>query len=139
MSPTDRLILELSLQAFSVSEIAEQSGETQAYVRRFIGSAEAQAEFEQVAAEQTLRMRNLYEKSVDAIRDALDSKNDSVRLNAAKEWHKITGRYGTEASTAMSAEDLARALLEQWKVQQVESQAVVVSVPALIEVKQNVT
>ena len=135
MSPSDRMILELSLQSCSIAEIANQTGASATYIRRLLGSPEAQAEFDQVAAEQTLRMRNLYEKSVDAIRDALESKNDTVRLNAAKEWHKITGRYGTEQTQAMSAEDLAKALLEQWKIQQLESEKVQVKVPVIQEVK----
>lgn len=118
MKMSDRKILELSLSTGNRAKIAREMGITEAEVRRVLASQEVQEELEEISAEQTLRLRGLYEKAVNAISGALDSNSDTVRLMAAKEWFKITGRYGVQQTHAMSAEDLARSLMNEWRNQQ---------------------
>lgn len=115
LSEKDSQILELSLGSFSVQEIARLSGSSVSYVKAFLSGPVAQGALDQVSAEQTYRLKALYEKSVDALRDALDSPSVAVRLKAAQEWFKITGRYGAESQQTLSAEDVAQALLKVWR------------------------
>ncbi len=121
LSETDAEILRLSLGSFSIPEIARLSGSSVSYVRSFLSGPTAQGALEQVSVEQTFRLKALYEKSVDALREALDSPSTVLRLKAAQEWFKITGRYGAESQQTLSAEDVAQALLKVWREERAEA------------------
>ena len=109
----DRQILLLHLQGKPATEVAEQLHVTTRRIRKVLQSQLGQMVIEDYFRFCDQEFASLYQLSVSAIREALDSKQPmETRLKAADKFLRAHGKYDSGAMKELTAEDVVRRILE---------------------------
>lgn len=109
-----KLIISFHLCGWKGVDIAAHLGVTQATVSRVLNDPLAQKHIEQEYKLLDGEFRALYPRTIDALRQALNSSDEQIQLKAVDIWMKAHGKYQHEkkTSTDESAEDVVAKLLE---------------------------
>ncbi len=100
------------IQGLQLSEIAEESSYTASYISEVLRSIAAKNIIQDFYSFQDQEFKALYNLSIDAVRRALNSEDDDVRLKAAKMFFQAHGKMNQKDFGEATAEDVVRRIME---------------------------
>lgn len=108
-----RTVLSLHLQGVGHQQIAEMTGYSKAYISIILNNPRCEAILNEAYRLYDKELKALYPKSIDRLRDALDSEDHRVAMRAVELTLKANGKLkdAIEGSAA-TAEDVVRKLIE---------------------------
>ncbi len=102
----------LHVQGKPITEIAEETGRSSSYISTTLRSIAAKNIIQDFYSFQDQEFQALYSKSVDAVRKALNSEDDDIRLKAAKMFLAAHGKMKQGDLGQATAEDVVRRIME---------------------------
>lgn len=105
-------IIALHIQSMKRAEIAEFCGCTPEYVSMVVATDLAQEYMRELEKYLDHRVKALYERSVDVIRDGLTGAATDTQLKAARLQLEMTGKLKENVTEQQTAEDVVTALLK---------------------------
>lgn len=111
LRPKHKNVIALHLRGLSNRDVAFVTGLHEQYIGDILGDPLSHEVIQAYLSGIDHELAALAPKAVDALRSGLDSDNNSIKLQAADRFFKVTGKYAQAESTGETAEDvLARAL-----------------------------
>ena len=109
-----RSVLALYLRGLPLPDIARELALSEGEILTILESAPARRYIELRLREAENELQHLLPSAIDAVRAGLSHLEPEVRLRAADQFWKLTGRYKQDAGSArVSAEDVVQQLLVQ--------------------------
>lgn len=113
-----RLAIMLHLEGLTHQDIARETGYSPQWVSMILRSNAAQEVINDYLDFMDQEFRALYKRSINAIRSALDSENETVALRAADMFLRAHGKYAEKRDSADTAEDLIKRIDQMVQIQQ---------------------
>ena len=119
LKPKHLRIIECHIGGLKNKEIAELTGHTPSWISLVLSDPLSQQLLEAHTQEQRSRLVGMYERSLDAVEDALDATHKSsgepahaTRLKAADMVMKLRGEYNENEDAEETAEDVIERMLQ---------------------------
>lgn len=108
----ERQILALHLEGASGTEIAKRLGIPLANVYKTLARREVQEARSEALRQLDREFEALYGKVINTLREALESEDPRIRLEATNQWFKASGKYREGGfQISVSAEDIIMQVL----------------------------
>lgn len=111
LTPKHKQILSLVAQGMKYAEIGSLCKCTTQLIVMLVASEGGKGYLAQIEQQMDMRLRSLYNKSIDAIEDQLTAGNGENKLKAAKLQMQATGKLGREQEHHDTAEDVIQRIM----------------------------
>jgi len=119
-----RSVLSLYLRGLPLADIARELALAEGEILTILESAPARRYIELRLREAENELQHLLPSAIDAVRAGLSHLEPEVRLRAADQFWKLTGRYKQDAAGGrISAEDVVQQLLVQVNIHTQQQEA----------------
>lgn len=112
-TPAHRLVLRLRASGKPTDEIADETGFSEAMVRKLCNSPTGKAYIEAVYQDLDAEFKAMYGEVVSTTRKWIKCADPQISLTAINLWSKINGKFTQKVEVKVTAEDVVRKLVQE--------------------------